>query len=640
MTMFSFRSCFGKLALATLAGLAGFAGLASPVVAQTHPLAIDGKPTVFQRVLTRGHVDALTAPDGAVAQSLYAFSPLYVYAKQDAWVQVGRAATAPEFWLKDDQVVAWNQNIVAAFTNPSNRSRQVMFDTVDGLRALMNHENVAAMQAELLQQADENSLEPASGVNSVEPANFVDIQDHFYVLPILGYVSERHPLSVNENLLLNVASIPDTQAPPDRSADDFDAGVVFVIDTTQSMDPYIRRCRAMLEQIVQTAGTTDVGKRINFGIIGFRDDPSVAAGVEYRVKEFAPLMRRDSNDPVVAAIGTTKAAAASTRGFNEDSIAGVSYALNQTEWAPGGKAFDGRFIILVTDAGPNMLGDPGAESDLDAASLNVVAQDKGVVILTLHLLTAAGGGGNHAYAKTEYQNLSKFGDHSFYYSIPDGSEQDFQAQGDKLLLAITDQIRDAMGQAPQQAAADVPDGFDALGPALRLAWLGRQQGTEAPAVISSWVSQLSVEDGVRNAVSPRLLVTKNQLATMAEFLDGFITLGEQLESSEGAATFFTQIREMVLRMSQNPDRLVNPTAEGVGDAMEFLQDLPYRSELLGLTADTWMASPDKRRSVLDGLRPKLAQYRNLLNDATVWTSIYTETDPGDQVYAMPLELLP
>ena len=128
--------------LAVAATMAVMAAMPAPLAAQTpaRPLLVEGKQSVYQRVLTRPGAERFQAVDAAPEDAYPAFQPLYVYGEQAGWYQVGRSiSSGPEAWVKADEVVDWKQNIVAAFTNPAGRQRQVLFETENQLRALMEH---------------------------------------------------------------------------------------------------------------------------------------------------------------------------------------------------------------------------------------------------------------------------------------------------------------------------------------------------------------------------------------------------------------------------------------------------------------------------------------------------------------------
>lgn len=627
----------GALALAALDG--------APVLAETvRPLLVEGRKTVYQRVLTRPGALRYAAPDGEASGRYPAFQPLYVYATKPGWSEVGPSVSGgPEGWVQTGAVVPWKQNIVAAFTNAAGRKRQILFGSEDKLRWLMEHEALRQMQDTLLEEIAAGDIPEDRDVVAAEPEEFVNITERLYLMPILDFTVDLHPLNYEDNLLMKVASVPLQDEAQGMISDNFDAGIVFVFDTTQSMDPYIKRTQTAVQKIIEGIQGTEIGDRVQFGVVAFRDNTEAAPGLDYRTKTLLPLKRRQDQTPVVATIrAATRVATVNSPGFNEDSLAGVQDAILETEWEPVGSndPFDARIVVLITDAGPKDVRDPDARSQIGPDQLRRVAQDEDVVVMTLHLQTPAGGAAQHAWARGQYQQLSRFHNESYYYGIADGSPQAFEETVTRLVTSMTDIIRVARNEAPTLSPEETGSEFVNLGLAMQLAYLGRLKGTQAPDVIQGWVSEKAVEDPTRLAIEPRLLVTKNEMATMAELLNNLSTLGEQMRDGEDAANFFTEVRAVVAQMAQNPDRLVNTDTDTLGGALEFLEDLPYSSQLLLTTEQYWQSSAMNRRSILDGMRQKLAQYRKWLLDPDVWTPLYEGAPDGDYVFAMPFDVLP
>lgn len=638
----SIRYRLSVLGIALLACLVA----APPMQAQNseRPLLAEGRKTVYQRVLTRPGALSYPGAEADPTAQFPAFQPLYVYAGQPGWYQVGPSISGgPKAWVRDSDVVVWKQNIVAAFTNAAGRERQLLFSTEAKLRALMEHEALRQMQVKLLADVGAGDVPEESGIVAAEPEAYVNIVDQLYLMPILDFVQDLHPLNYEENLLLKLASVPLKKGGQEPViADNFDAGIVFVFDTTQSMDPFISRTQKAVERIIGDLQGTEIGDRVQFGVVAFRDSTDAAPGLEYRTRTLLPLARREDQTPVIATIrAATRVASVNSPGFNEDSLAGVEDALELTNWeADGNDPFDARIVILITDAGPKDARDANARSDIGPTQLQRAAQDKGVAVMTLHLQTSAGGAAQHAWAARQYKALSRFHDNSFYYGISDGSPAEFERTVTRLVTALTDVIRVVRDEAPMLAAGEAGQEIVNLGLAMQLAYLGQLKGTQAPDVIEGWASEKAIEDPSRQAIEPRLLVTKNEMATMADLLDNLLTLGEQSRSDEDASSFFTQVRAVVGQMAQNPDRLINTDSETLGGALEFLEDLPYESQLMLTTQSRWASSAMLRRTILDGMRQKLVQYRKWLHDPDVWTALYAGAPDGEYVFAMPFDVLP
>ena len=633
-----------KALIALLTLSAGF-GIVPMANAQDRPLLVEGRKSVYQRVLTRPNAVHYATPSDAPTRSYPAFQPLYVYDVMPGWYQIGPSISqGPTGWVQAGSVVPWRQNIVAAFTNGAGRERQVLFETEARLRQVMEHEALRDVQAQILGEVLSANVPEERGVVAAEPPEYVNIVERLYLMPILDFVQDLHPLNYDDNLLMKVASVPlreEGQGQP-RAPQEFDAGIVFVFDTTSSMDPFIARTQTAIERVVRDIQGTELGDRVQFGVVAFRDSTLAEPALEYRTRTLLPLERRQDQTPVLATIrAATNVAVANSPGFNEDSFAGVEDAVDLTDWeAGGGDPFDARIVILITDAGPKDVRDPNARSDIGAKELQRAAQDRGVAIMTLHLQTSAGGEAQHSYAATAYRTLSRFHDNTYYYGIPNGSPEAFEATVERLVTAVTDVIRVSRNEARVLSPGETGAEFVNLGRALQLAYLGRLKGTEVPDVIEGWVSEKAIENPARLAIEPRLLVTKNEMATMADLLSSLLTLGEQARGEDQASTFFSQVRDVVARMAQNPDRLVNTEANTLGGALEFLEDLPYESQLMLTTEDRWRQSAMNRRQILDGMRQKLVQYRKWLLDPTVWTPLYADAPDGEYVFAMPFDVLP
>lgn len=639
------HSCLTLCATALLA-------LAAPLATQAQtqrPLLLEGTQTIYQRVLTRPGASHHAAPDAPAQDSYPAFQPLYVFARQGDWLQVGHSPNLPpRGWVRAATTVPWKQNIIGAFTNAAGRSRQLLFKDQPSLDWLMNHEALRDVQERLVAEASAGVSNTERGVVSVEPQEFVNIRDDLYLMPILDFTEALHPLTYDDILLMQVASVPKQaansgpqQIQPDNSA--FDVGIVFVLDTTQSMENYIALTQRVLQNTVRQIQGTEIGDLVNFGVIGFRDNTDAVPGLGYRTNTLVPLERRQDQTPVIDAIGrATQVATANSPGFNEDSLAGVEDAIDTIDWNQlkgGGDRFDARYVILVTDAGPKDPRDPNARSEIGTVELQKDAEGQNIVVMTLHLKTP-NGAGNHAYAASRYRELSRFAGRDFYFPIEGGSEEAFAGVATRLITALTDHVRIVRGEdallTPEEAGEDLVE----LGRAMQLAWLGSTQGTKAPDVIRGWLSNKAVESPDRLAIEPRLLVTKNELATMAELLDNLIRFGEQAQSSEQSLDFFSQIQGLIADMAQNPDLVVNANADTLGSAFEFLDRLPYKSQVLGMTPQRWSESAMIRRSMIDGMRQKLTQYRKWLFASSLWTPLHDDAPDGEHVFAMPFDVLP
>jgi hypothetical protein len=487
-------------------------------------------------------------------------------------------------------------------------------------------------------------------VVSIEPETYVDIQEQFYILPILEHEVTFNPLNYEELKLLEVASIPEsfapTEEPPSREEilRDFKVGVMFVIDSTISMGPYIEQTRAAVEDLYRRIAGSEIGERVSFGLIAFRDRTDLVPEIEYDVtKTFVELTPDQEPDLVLQGLAEVTEAEVSTVGFNEDAYAGIDQAVSQAGW----NQFGGRFVVLITDAGPNPSRESTIAERADAASLSALAREQGIAIYTMHLRTPAGAG-THDYAEGEYRELSRaLGSNSGdrYLPIEGGSPEALGANVAQLASSIVESVQQAMdGRVAEalEAAEDDVAGTAALDTlAMQLAYLGRLQDERAPDVFKAWIADRALENTTQTAVEVRLLITKDQLNTLREVLREIVDAGEATRTD--SAAFFDQVRGALAAMARGDQgRLVNAQFETLGGALgEFLDGLPYRSPLMELTPERWLnTSSVEQRVILDRLRSRLRLFERVHDDPANWTALYDDAPPGETVYAMPLNFLP
>ena len=217
------------------------------------PLLQEGKKTLYQRVLTTPGCALHEAPGGKPGAVQPTFSRFYVYAGKDeagkSWVQVGPDSFGKTLgWLDRSCTVDWRMQMSLAFTNPAGRDRMLFFKDRSALDAVFNAIDPVEKIAPVRQQLKTKGQAP--GIVAQEPELFVDMAKNFYLLPILG----GEEVMTEQNMrvrVLNVASVSAADAVDSAKAGqdqstahertkqikEFSSAVVFVIDSTISMDP-------------------------------------------------------------------------------------------------------------------------------------------------------------------------------------------------------------------------------------------------------------------------------------------------------------------------------------------------------------------------------------------------------------------
>jgi serine/threonine-protein kinase PpkA len=622
--------------------------------AARQPLLMEGRSALFQRVILRPGARLAERPDAnAPAQPTPGFGVFYVYARQgsgaDAWLEIGAAQDGrTQGWVPAERTIDWKQTMVLAFNNPAGRERAMFFREAETPRALWLNTRGGAAEATRLREAARANTE--GPVIALEPENFIDITRQFYLLPIISAQRVENE-AAQEARLLEVISAPAQAAPPPPADPDalrnYRGSVVFVVDTTISMGPYIDRTREALKRVVDRIRDTAVRDNFRFGMVAFRDHMGGNPRLEYVTRMVSLPDLAEASDAILPRLSQLAEARESNEGFDEDSLAGIKLALDEVPW----QQYGGRFIILVTDAGARDAKDPRGQTQMGPEEIRQLAQSeaKQVAIYTIHLKTPEGRN-NHARAERQYRELTRFGAAGeLYYPINEGNMGQFGQTVDALTDALLAQVAAAVGRpiagirAPQTAAERrISEQAEIVGTAMRLSYLGRATQQTAPDVVRSFVldQELNPADPrpERRPLDVRVLLTRNQLSDLATTLRNIIQA--QAAARLSPESFFERVRAAAAATARDPRRMAEFQRLG-GAFGEFLQDLPYQSQIMEFTQDEWNSMGAGRRTeIVNALEAKLSLYEEFNRQPSLWVSFDGGRNPGEAMYPVPLDALP
>lgn len=652
------------LALFTLATL----GLCGSAFATPQPLKQEGKQTLFQRVLSTPDCVLSANAGKADGKKIPAFSRYYVYARQQVnnqeWLQVGPDEFGKTVgWLESSCAVPWNIQMTLTFTNPIERDRLLFFKDKTALENVVS----ADKKVDIVKQIREDLAQKGKSENIVaqEPTAFVDFQKNFYLLPILQGEEVMNNDGFYERIL-EVASVSKTEAnaqaaqnstntannAPAGEVTGFKAAVVFVIDSTISMDPYINRTREAVKQLYDQVEKENLQEQVKFGLVAFRSSTKAVPGLEYTSKMFVdPNKVKDGKD-FMQKVASLKQAKVSSKEFSEDAYAGVSQALNEIDW----NNFGGRYLVLITDAGAIEGDNPISTTGMDAKQLRLEAQHKGVAIYTLHLKTPSGKN-NHDKAANQYNDLAfnNYINKALYYPVNAGDVGEFGEKVSALAKALTADVKlaykgemaagsslGAKEEEKKPAANTLEEDAALVGKAMRLAYLGRTSGQNAPPVFKAWISDRDFVKTNTPTAEVRVLFTKAQLSELSEVVK---KISDAATSGLIAPDdMFKQLRSVAAAMGQDPNKIKQGGATKIADLGllgEYLDGIPYKSQVTSIDEDTWksMGAQQQEKFIMD-LKKKLRHYKTYNDDVDRWISLTEGSDPKDNVYPVPLEALP
>jgi len=623
------------------------------------PLLMEGKHSLYQRVLSTPDARLAAEPGGQGHTPAVPFTSFYVYARREhggtQWVQVGTDRHGSRTgWLPAASTLEWNHGLTAAFRNPVDHDRVLLFKDSAPLRRLAQEHDLTAYQR-LYEQAQQEVLPPDSPVVAIQPPGFIDIQEDFYLIPIRQH--EDIYLGNEQARMLQVSSVPlprneDNGPETVVARQPYNAGLAFVIDSTLSMDPYIKRTREAVRKIYDTLGNASLLGNVSFALVAFRDNPdSAAPGLDYLARTYVDLEQGRDAASFLSRVNSLRASRVSSRDFVEDAYAGIKQAIETLDWSD----YQARYIVLITDAGARDADDPLSSTGMGAESLRKLAQDRGIAIFVLHLLTPATMA-NHAADAAQYQALAEFpGIGSLYYGVPTGDVGKFGEALDALAGQVTEQVRLAAADKPP-AAPVVPPSADAqlaelqakvakLGYALRMKYLRKTEGDQVPEVFDAWLLDRDFRNPERAAVDVRVLLTRDQLSDLHDVLAAVLERAE--EGMLSPQTFLDELQSLAATMTRDPGQL-GTTTVGQGNSLadlgfmrEYIEDLPYTPEVMGLSLDDWQSWSTKQQvAFVTRLEDKLDYYRALHDHTDLWVSLDNGPVSGDSVYPVPLEVLP
>ena len=176
---------------------------------------------------------------------------------------------------------------------------------------------------------------------------------------------------------------------------------------------------------------------------------------------------------------------------------------------------------------------------------------------------------------------------------------------------------------------------------MQMDFLGRVRGAQAPRVVTAWVADHDLANPAQPAFQVCVLLSKWQLNALQQGLKLIVDAAAKTRASP--QNFFQEVASAAANLSRDPSRLRQKQFNNLyesGLLSEFLEGLPYKSKVLGITQELWLSwSAGEQQDFIDELQSKIKLYERFHNDISNWISFGNAT-PGDAVYRAPLSALP
>ena len=627
-------------------------------------------PRPFSHVYSEPAADS----DNIVIANIPAFHPLFVFERRDidmsdpaspgGWYRVGQSRDDHQGWMQAADVMEWRQALLVSYTHPGGqiegRNPVLMFRDLDSLKELVDDFGRQDRAREIYQGIETGDV--PGEIVSMEPQRFVDITKQFYILPILDW-EETSIMGDDVRLLQLAAAVPEqrgadtlddeeysSQARIQRgdqagaAMEDLNVDIVFTIDTTRSMQPFIDMTREAVVKMVQDF-TDDTAARFRFGLVGFRDCIDTVPWLEYDVLNFTPELV-DGDRLIHLLEHELEETEVGSGDYAEEGFAGVDEAL-RSDWRDNSL----RFMVFITDASSNPKGDPQNTTGKDEHDLRREADDAQVHILAIHLLDPRATE-DHPIATPQYMKLSQVrgSSESAYTSVDAFEQEEYQALVDDIVMEINDLLQKALGTDDDAAAAtaqvqdepqEVGQGQEAVGKlweAALVEYIG--QSASPPKDIVAWAMDRDLVYTADRSLEVRVLVNRDQLSSLAQALDNVIQALMRAEVTQ--MQFFEALQSVSSQTMQSPEDISGAgRLADTGLLPSFIQALPYKSDILSLNDEMFASMTAEQRSQLEwNILAKLEQYRAINEQVDVWFRL-NETDPDrEMVYPLHLDYLP
>jgi hypothetical protein len=334
--------------------------------------------------------------------------------------------------------------------------------------------------------------------------------------------------------------------------------------------------------------------------------------------------------------------------YAEEVFAGVNTAL-RSAWRENAL----RFMILIGDASAHPQGHAQNITGKDAKDLRLEADDAQVHILAIHLQDPRAKA-DHPVSIPQFAKLSQVrGSQESALSEVNAFEQsEYQTVVDTIVTDINNRLNSLLGLSSSNTteavqadpAADTPaveQGREAVGriwEAALVEYLG--QAANPPKDIVAWAADRDLLNPADKALDVRVLVTRDQLNSLAQALDNVIQAFMRAEVTQ--MQFFEALQSVSGQAMKRPEDMNQ--AKSLADAgllPAFIKTLPYKSDVLSLSDEMFASMSAEQRSQLEwNILAKLEQYRTINEQVDVWFRLNETDSDQDMVYPLHLDYLP
>ena len=571
---------------------------------------------------------------------------------------------SPVGYIKAEDVVPWRQALAVAFTNPgaSQRKPVIMFDSLVALEAALAEIDGKQLTGEDLHNSI-NAGDQTNGIITRERNAWVDIDEAFYLMPIIehddvsGYAPGQDMRALRVTVLTGQSGAAQSKA-CDVNSTDFSncqqkqssgttsgalaIDVVFVVDMTASMGPYINAVQQSIRQTARKIGEDSGSDGIRFGMVGYRDSVEQNPGLEWTTRNFSPELLNSAEFDTL--LSSDKAIAASSSGSGdsaEEVFAGMKVA-TESAWREKGKA--ARMIILIGDASGHAATHEKNTTGLDEKSIADLTAAESVYTAAIYVgknstdlaaarpqfeAMAAGEGGAKAFSVVTDANAEQ------------GLEGSLKSTIERMLETVKtgnfNAIRSEEDATSTGGTANTGDAILAAARAAFVDYVG--DGASPPPSVTAWAIDRDIAAFDKQSMKVKVLVSRTDIENLIDFLDGLLSQFESQQTS--GSSFFGTAQQGSVQASYDLKMDETQALKDSGAMPAAIASLPYKSDILTLTLEEFKnSSVDERTRIEERLKTLVKYYQASLSNTDAWKDLNQSGSVQDRVFLMDLSQLP
>ncbi len=484
-------------------------------------------------------------------------------------------------WIKNDSVVEWNHSQCLGFAKRAERDPAHFFSTPQALEGYLKNGKTEEAISREPEGVETLGLMP---ILSEEKIKLKGEEIKSYKV---GYIIDADPK--------NNTSSPSKALTVNQIQKDLTLDIVFVIDTTSSMKPYIEATKDVVRKIsTAISDNKHVKGRVRLGLVGYRD-----RGDEYVTKILCSLEAGKDLQSYQAELAKVEASGGGDS--PEQVYAGIDMAVSKMAWG----ATSYRHVVVIGDSA-NHADDKSMvslESVLAKAQPAATSNDLNAVInhITIHSLQVGEGTGPEAdLCRKQFQALAA----GRSFAGVSANSNNLKTFEETLLKTLANRVESTEMAISGDKAIEADPKAGPLGAVL--AYLGKEK-----IVGSGFASGYGCETDSKGnrTVEAYTLVSRNNLRAFRSAMEFYVTSleGAGDPGSKDVEKILNSLKTLTVHLGYAEEIKANTPMKQV---MELILGLPIKSPCFEMTPsrlasmsqkdfESWVAQISASHAVVD-----------------------------------------